>query len=145
MRRLARPASLALASVLLLSACADGDAAPSIAAASPVAQDIVVVAPSEGAQLLADAPEGLVVLDVRTPEEYARAHLPGAVNLDFYAPDFREQLAGLDPDVPYLLYCQSGNRSGQARAMMADLGFTTVTDVAGGIAAWEAAGLPLDG
>lgn len=97
------------------------------------------------AGVLADQPDDLVVLDVRTPEEFASGHLDGAVMIDFHRADFKEQLAELDRDVPYLLYCRSGNRSGQTRALMADLGFADVADVDGGILAWAEAGQPIVG
>ncbi len=83
------------------------------------------------------------MLDVRTPEEFASGHLAGAVNLDFYAPSFADDLAALDREAPYLLYCRSGNRSGQAREMMRSLGFAEVHEIAGGINAWVEAGLPV--
>ncbi len=89
-----------------------------------------------------DPPADLVILDVRTPEEFGEGHLEGATMIDFYRDDFAEQLAGLDPDVPYLLYCRSGNRSGQTIEIMRELGFTDVADVDGGINAWNAANLP---
>jgi len=119
----------------------DGAAGPD----SPGSEEsgIRVVSAEEGAAIQADPPEGLVVLDVRTPEEFAEGHLDGAVMIDFYADDFGEQIAELDPSVPYLIYCRSGNRSGQTRAMMEDLGFSEVSDVDGGIQAWSAAGLPV--
>lgn len=145
MRGLTRAAALALVAVLGVSACSTDPETTAGTAVAATDQQIEVVAPATAAELLESAPEGLVVLDVRTPEEFAAGHLPGATNIDFYADDFREQLGSLDREVPYLLYCQSGNRSGQARAMMADLGFTSVTDVDGGIIAWQSAGLPLDG
>ena len=50
----------------------------------------------------------------------------------------------VDPDVPYVLYCRSGNRSGQTLSLMDQLGFTDVVEVGGGIQAWEAAGLPVE-
>ena len=93
-----------------------------------------------GAELLENAPAGLVVLDVRTAEEYSAGHLEGATLIDFYGADFAAQIAELDRDTPYLLYCRSGNRSGQTRALMADLGFTDVADVEGGILAWVEGG-----
>ena len=62
--------------------------------------------------------------------------------LDFYRDDFADQLAGLDPDAPYLLYCRSGNRSGQAATIMDGLGFSNVANVDGGIISWTEAGLP---
>lgn len=85
-----------------------------------------------------------VVIDVRRPEEYAAGHLEAAkLQLDYYAPDFKEQLAKLDKSVPYLIYCRSGHRSGLALGIMKDLGFTDVHDIEGGITAWTAAGLPV--
>jgi rhodanese-related sulfurtransferase len=101
------------------------------------------VSAQEAQGVIDQAPADLVVLDVRTPEEFDSGHLANAVNVDFYAADFADQLAGLDKDVPYVLYCNSGNRSGEALDMMADLGFAQVTEVDGGIQAWAAAGLPI--
>ena len=63
--------------------------------------------------------------------------------IDFYRDDFADQLAALDRDTPYVLYCRSGNRSGQAAAMMKDLGFSSVQEIDGGIIAWQAADLPV--
>ena len=102
------------------------------------------ISPAAAAALIASAPAGLVVLDVRTPEEFAEARLAGAVNLDFYAPTFADDLAALDGEVPYILYCRSGNRSETAREMMRSLGFLEVHEMAGGINAWAGAGLPVE-
>ena len=87
--------------------------------------------------------DDLVILDVRTPEEFAEGHIDGAIMLDFYRDDFAAELAKLDPDVPYVLYCRSGNRSGQALQLMAGLEFQNVQDVDGGVLGWQQAGLPL--
>src|SRR5690606_39273519 len=57
--------------------------------------------------------EDTVVVDVRTPSEYASGHLEGAVNVDFQSAEFDATIAELDPDVEYVVYCQSGNRSAQ--------------------------------
>lgn len=110
---------------------------------SDVGAGIRLIGAEQGAALQADPPADLVILDVRTPEEFADGHLEGAVMLDFHEPDFADRLADLDPDVPYLLYCRSGNRSGQTAALMKELGFVDVADVDGGIIAWGAAGHPL--
>ena len=100
------------------------------------------VSAEDAAAITENPPDGLVILDVRTPEEYAEGHLDGAVLVDFYEPDFADQLAALDTDVPYLVYCRSGNRSGQTIPLMQQLGFDSAVDVDGGILAWAAAGLP---
>lgn len=86
--------------------------------------------------------EEFVLLDIRTSAEVESAHLPGATMLDFYAPSFRDDLALLDRDATYLIYCRTGNRTGQTRTVMADLGFTQVYDLDGGITQWIARGYP---
>ena len=127
---------MVLAAVLLLASCGGGDD-------GSAAAGIRIVSPAVAAAILDDAPADLVVLDVRTVEEFDAGHLDGAEMLDFYRADFAERLADLDPTKPYVIYCRSGNRSGQTRAIMEDLGFTDVVDIEGGVLAWDAAGLPL--
>lgn len=89
-----------------------------------------------------DAPDNLVVLDVRTQEEFDGQRLPDATMIDFYSPDFANRIEDLDRDTPYLLYCRSGNRSAQTAALMQDLGFTDVREVEGGILSWLDDGHP---
>jgi rhodanese-related sulfurtransferase len=101
-----------------------------------------LVSVQEGVAIQDGAPDGLIILDVRTPEEFAEGHLEGARMIDFYTDDFADRVAELDPDVPYLVYCRSGSRSGQTVAIMEELGFTDVADVDGGIMSWLDAGLP---
>jgi rhodanese-related sulfurtransferase len=85
-----------------------------------------------------------VVIDIRTAEEHAAGHIePTHLVLDYYAPDFKAKLAGLDRSAKYLIYCRSGRRSGAALLTMKDLGFADMHDIAGGITAWTAAGLPV--
>jgi len=123
----------------------DGDPVAAAADSSNASNGIRVVDPEAGAAIVDDPPPGLVVLDVRTADEFADGHLADATMLDFYRDDFADRLAELDPDAPYLIYCRSGNRSGQTRALMEELGFTDVVDIDGGILAWNDAGLPTDG
>jgi len=126
-----------LALALLAAGCGGGEGAATAEAV------IETISAADASALLASAPAGLVVLDVRTPEEFASGHLAGAAGLDFYAATFADDLSALDREVPYLLYCRSGNRSGQAREMMRSLGFAEVHEIAGGINAWVEAGLPV--
>ncbi len=84
-----------------------------------------------------------IIIDVRTPEEYADGHIEKAVNLDYYSETFRSELDKLDKSKTYLVYCRSGRRSAGALDMMKELGFDKVYNMAGGILEWEAAGLPV--
>lgn len=65
-----------------------------------------------------------VVIDVRTPEEFASGHLEGALLIDIQAADFDERIGELDPAASYVVYCRSGNRAGVAIERMAKLGVT---------------------
>ena len=103
---------------------------------------IETVSAADAASLLDDRPE-VAIIDVRTPEEFGEGHIAGATMLDFYRADFRDRIAELDRDAPYVIYCRSGNRSGQTKDIMAELGFTDVTDIDGGVVAWVQAGYGL--
>ena len=84
-----------------------------------------------------------VIIDVRTPAEYAAGHIAGAQNIDVEAADFASKIASLDKEAPYLLYCRSGRRSAIAAEEMAKAGFTDVVD-GGGLADLVAAGAPTE-
>ena len=85
------------------------------------------------------------VIDVRTPKEINEGKIVDtALEIDFYEDTFRNEIAKLDRDKEYLLYCRSGNRSGQTLKIMKDLGFTKVYDLDGGKKAWDASGLLLE-
>ena len=134
----------AAAALLLLgaTACGDDGADGAEASAAEAAAGVRVVSPDEAAVLLAADPPPAVI-DVRTPEEFEEGRIEGAVLIDVTSPDFAERIAELDRDVPYVLYCRSGNRSVTAREVMADLGFADVADIEGGITAWVAEGKPV--
>lgn len=77
-----------------------------------------------------------VILDVRTAGEYSSSKIKGAKNLDIMSPGFVNQVKNLPKDKTYLVYCRSGNRSGQACDIMADLGFEKLKNLSGGIMRW---------
>ena len=89
------------------------------------------------------ADPNFVILDIRTPQEFAAGRIDGAVNLDFHAPNFKESLKALDKNKTYMMYCRSGNRSGKALGMMEGQNFTDVYNMTGGIGAWAQKGLPV--
>lgn len=115
---------------LALVACGDGTEAV----------DFTRVDAAGFASALDSSPDGVVV-DLRTDEEIAAGFIEGAGQLDFYDPAFQSTLESLDRDAHYLVYCNSGNRSAQTVRLMKDLGFTHVTELDGGIQAWNGAGL----
>lgn len=84
-----------------------------------------------------------VILDVRTPEEFAEGHITGAVNLDVQAPDFAKRLRALDRNKSYLVYCRTGNRSRRAIVAMEALRFRSVFHMMEGIVKWKQHNLPL--
>jgi thioredoxin len=81
------------------------------------------------------------VLDVRTPEEFTSGHLDEAVNENWLSGDFASNISKYDKSKPVFVYCKSGGRSHQAAEKLAELGFTNVVEMEGGILKWDAAGL----
>lgn len=84
-----------------------------------------------------------VILDVRTPEEFADGHIDGAVNLDVQSRDFETKLRALDRKKSYLVYCRTGNRSRQAVIAMEALGFRSIFHMNEGIVKWKQQNLSL--
>ena len=81
------------------------------------------------------ATPGAVLLDVRTPQEYAEGHIPGSRNLPLQRLDAVEDLIG-GKETPLFVYCHSGARSRQAVSFLTGKGYTNVTNI-GGITAWS--------
>src|SRR5690554_5027696 len=79
----------------------------------------------------------LLLLDVRTKEEYEEGHLPGARNMDFLSEDFLLQVEQLPKDQAIYIYCRSGNRSAKAADLMRKAGFRQLYDMEGGYLKWE--------
>jgi phage shock protein E len=84
-----------------------------------------------------------VVIDVRTPGEFAEGHLEGAINIDVQAADFDAQITELPTDGDYVVYCRSGNRSATAVTRMEGLGFDSLLDAGGVGEASASTGLPV--
>ena len=103
-----------------------------------------IISPQEAFTLIEDNRNNpdFIIIDVRTPQEFSDGHIEGATNIDFYSTNFRDKINELDKSKTYLIYCQSGNRSGRSREMMVELEFQKIYDIGGGIVAWKAAELP---
>jgi rhodanese-related sulfurtransferase len=81
----------------------------------------------------------IVIIDVRTSEEFSQGHLPRAVNLDFFAPDFSAKIKGYEGK-SVLIHCASGGRSGQTVNMIKDSKFQAIYHLKTGFTGWQAAG-----
>lgn len=79
------------------------------------------------------ATPGAVLVDVRTPAEFAAGHINGAINIDFENSNFEQEIQKLDTSKTYFIYCRSGNRSGQAMGVMKRNNLQSVYDLQGGI------------
>lgn len=107
-------------------------------------QAVTTIAVTEAYQWLQDPNATFVVLDLRTPQEYAGGHLAKSTLMNFYDPGFKTALLDMNRHQPYIIYCQSGNRSGQALEQMRELGFKNVYNLKGGILAWSGQQYPLE-
>jgi len=81
-------------------------------------------------------------LDVRTPQEWNKGHIQGAIHLDLFNDNFESELKKLDKNKVYYVYCAIGGRSAEAGEMMIKMGFKNVYNMKGGFNAWTKAGLP---
>lgn len=100
------------------------------------------VAPSVFKHLV-DSMENEVVVDLRTPDEIRSGKIPGAIEIDFFGPDFEPVISRLDKNRTYLLYCASGGRSGETAELMKKMGFKKLFNLKGGFREWERNKLPV--
>jgi len=85
-----------------------------------------------------------ILVDVRTPGEYAQGHLANAVLIDIYSDDFKSRVGKLDKTKPVFVYCKAGSRSGAAVGVFTEMGFKEIYDLSGGITAWQRASKPIE-
>lgn len=85
----------------------------------------------------------LVILDVRTPDEYSSERIEDSQNINFNSGNFKRKVNELDKTKKYLVYCRSGRRSANAVKEMKKLGFEDVLNISGGIMKWNKKGLPM--
>jgi rhodanese-related sulfurtransferase len=121
--------ALAVAPLLVVTACSSGTDASAVESVNA----------QQGAAIVQQ--DGVTIIDVRTPAEFAAGHVEGAVNIDVQAATFDSRIAELDKNGTYFVYCRSGNRSATATQRMADAGFTDLTTLDGGLADLGAAGV----
>jgi phage shock protein E len=118
--------------------------APAPAVSKPAATAAVVAAPMSQEALLqhqSQHPDHLYVLDVRTPQEFADGHVPGAVNVPY--DQLASRLAEVPKDKDVVLYCKSGRRAGIAADVLAANGYKRLSHLEGDMNAWIEKGRPI--
>lgn len=96
---------------------------------------IVTVDNAGFAEAISDT-SAVILIDVRTPEEFNAGHIPGAVNIDVKSPDFRDKILGLDNKKTAAVYCRSGVRSLKAASILSSEGFR-VLNLKDGFLGWD--------
>ncbi len=144
---------VALLAILILAGCSAPAAAPSAPAAAPAAAtaageaktiDVASLPRDVDVQTTAALREqpDVMILDVREQDEWDAGHIPGAVFMPMgQVPD---RLSEIPKDKTVIVQCRSGNRSSQVTDFLVQQGFTNVHNMAGGLNAWQSAGLPVE-
>ncbi|MGB7339166.1 MAG: rhodanese-like domain-containing protein [Phototrophicaceae bacterium] len=102
---------------------------------------IELIAPDAYISQFVEAESEHLLIDVRTPAEYASGHIAGSINIP--VDEIANRLAEIPTDMPVVVYCQSGNRSGRAASILMTNDYNQVYDL-GGIARWRSAGYPIE-
>ena len=84
------------------------------------------------------------IIDLRTTREIEKGAIPGAVQIDYLGKDFDTQMAALDKNKSYYIYCQAGGRSSDAAEYMEKQGFKKVYNLEKGFSDWNAKGFPVE-
>ena len=126
---------LAISGLLLVAGCGEKVATETPDLTGQIIQDVTV----EEAYTLIQQNQldpTFIIIDVRTPEEFAEGHIEGAINIDFQSENFRGQIGELNRNNKYLIYCRSGNRSRGALEVMVEMDFKEVYHLSAGIIKW---------
>lgn len=110
------------------------------------AQKAVKEVDAEEARVIIEDKKGspdLVILDVRTDEEFTAGHIEGAENIDVKSESFKDDVGKLDKSKSYIVHCRTGRRSETAVQIMEDMGFTDIYWMQDGIVGWQDAGYPV--
>lgn len=85
-----------------------------------------------------------VLLDLRTPKEFASGHIKGSKNIDFFGKGFYDQILKYPKDTPLFIYCESGGRSGQTFERLKNEGYQFVYEMHEGMSAWRDSKRPVE-
>lgn len=136
-----RPLALLFVAAVLAAPLHAADPAPPAAAATVAAPKNITV---DDAEKLLKSDSKVIVLDVRTADEFKDGHIPGAKNIDFFSDDFARQVAALDKSKTYVVHCAAGGRSAKACKVFEKEQLPSVYHLNEGFTAWEKAGKPVE-
>lgn len=103
------------------------------------------VTPISAETLLGAPPANALILDVRTREEYASGHVPGAINIPHTEVEARVAELGADQTRPVVVYCERGGRAGKAETQLLAAGFRDLRHLEGDMRAWRENDRPTEG
>lgn len=110
--------------------------------AQNVAQPVKAINAGQAHELIEEkkgSPD-LIILDVRTEEEYSDGHIANSTNINYKSDSFKDAIGRLDKSKTYIVYCRSGRRSTEAVKIMEVMGFMDIYNMKGGIVGWKGAG-----
>ena len=125
MKRIIIAVSVVLMLISLLVGCTDGNN-----------KNVYEQITPDEAKALMDSEDGYIILDVRTPEEFAERHIEGAILIPDYEIGEKAESILTDKEQLILVYCRSGRRSKNAANELATLGYTNIKEF-GGINDWK--------
>ncbi len=131
---------LAIIGCLFSSSCknsAKDESTPSVASGGSIDESQKIL--SKEAFATAIKKSGAIVVDVRTPQEFEQSHIPEAININFFDPEFKYKLLELDREKSYYLYCKNETRSYRSMKFMEDNDFRHVFMLKGGYQDWNKA------
>jgi phage shock protein E len=126
--------------VLVVVSNGSGNKATAVAGLPDATHKPQIISPAQYEDVLVAGNVDHVLIDVRTPEEFAGEHIDGAININ--VEEIHQRLSEIPTDKPIVVYCRSGNRSAQAAQVLDTNGFANIYDL-GGITAWKNAGFPV--
>jgi rhodanese-related sulfurtransferase len=109
--------------------------------AAPAAEAVHSISPSDYQTQFMNTSAPHLLIDVRTPEEFASGHIARSINISVET--LENRLSEIPHDQPVIVYCRSGNRSTQAAQILASAGYTDIRNL-GGINAWTEQGFPIE-
>ena len=101
------------------------------------------ITPQAAYALINNNPDA-VIIDVSEPEDFAKEHIEGAINIVYHSDTFTDEITQLDSNKTYIVYCRCADRgiAGSAVAKMTELDFKEAYNIVGGLSSWSAEGLP---